>query len=336
MTRLAAVGFCNDSGVGRELVSAIRQLPVNGLFILENPKKPTRLDLLQTSAYVVSRGRSTPRDMDRFLDKYKPDTILTWEGPGSPEFPRLWAMKGIRWVNVVHFDWFNPSLEWGNADLISPNKMCQDMLRDQHQLKSTLLPVPIDTDKFVFRKRTRAEQFISVYGYGGPYGRRSLPEIFLAWSEIASPPPLQIHAQVRPAELARCLPPSQVTVKVENLPEPSDLYRDADVAVQISRYEGIGISFLEAMACGVPVITTKASPMSEIAPELCVLVEQTETVNLAGKELFSFTPSVASLRETVEYLHGRDIGDLSVKVRSRVEKLYSWKALRSRWMEFLA
>lgn len=335
--RLAAVGFVNDSGVGRELLSAVRQLPIQALYVLENPEKKTRVDLLPMSGYMLPKENSLS-SMERWIEKVRPDTILTWEGPGNLEFPKLWSARGIRWVNVVHYDWFNPTYSdvWHYAELISPNEWCRKLLKDEHQLESTLLPVPIDTEQFAFRRRIKAESFVSVYGYGGAYDRRSLPEIFLSWSELSGAPPLLIHAQSKPPELETYMPPSQVDVRIGNLPEPQDLYGQGDVAIQVSRYEGIGVSFLEAMACGIPVVTTKAPPMNEIAPELTVDVEERKTVRLAGKEMTNSIPSISGLRDLVEYLRGRDIGELSDRVRWRMEKYYSWKALRSQWLKLLS
>lgn len=335
--KLCAVGFANDSGIGRELLSAARHIPFSGVYILEHASKQTRIDLLPTSAFYVSRKGNTLGEMNAFLEKYKPDTILTWEGPGQPEFPGLWRSRGIKWVNVVHWDWFNPTPmdAWRDCILVSPTKACQVLLKSQYELQSTYLPVPVDTDRFVFRRRKKADRFISVYGHGGAHDRRSLPELFLSWSEIAGPPPLTIHAQVAPPELSRYMPPSMVTVRVANLPEPEDLYGVGDVAIQLSRYEGIGLAFLEAMACGLPVITTKAAPMNEIAPELTVAIEETRTIRLAGKEIQSFIPSISSVREVVESLKGRAIGELSDKVRRRVEEQYSWKTLRAEWLKIL-
>lgn len=332
---LAVVGWCADSGVGRELADAIRNLPVKSAFILSNPMKPTRRDLLMPVRHFLASGSAPVGEMEEFLDAHRPDTILTWEVPGSWAFPDMWAKRGIKWVHVVHWDWHAPEYDrfWRKATLIAPNRMCQQELKARGQ-KSILLPVPVDTKRFAFRERTTTGQFISVYGYGGAFDRRSLPELFAAWEAMARPPSLKILAQKEPSGLSK-IPPS-VQIIVGNVPEPWNLYEEGDVAVQPSRYEGVGISFLEAQACGIPVVAVDAPPMNEIAPDLLVPVERVEAVSFTGKSLPSHVPSVAGLRNVIESLSGRDISELSRRARARVEKEFSWSALGGRWLEVLS
>jgi glycosyltransferase involved in cell wall biosynthesis len=56
---------------------------------------------------------------------------------------------------------------------------------------------------------------------------------------------------------------------------PSDLphlYNGADLFVYPSAYEGFGLPVLEAMACGVPVITSVSSALTELAGDACLTV----------------------------------------------------------------
>lgn len=286
---------------------------------------------------MVASEHDATKSMSKFLDTYKPDTVLTWESPGSWEFPALWKRKGVRWVNVVHWEWFNPRTltEWKSAELIAPNSMTKKLLLEHYRLRSTQLAVPVDTDRFTFRERSKANTFISIYGHGGPHNRRALPEILMAWSEMEDAPPLVIKAQSNPLELSRCLPPESVCVEVAELPEPEDLYLTGDVAIQVSRYEGVGLCLLEAMASGIPVITTKGPPMSDLAPFLYVEPDEINTVYLAGKDVTVYTPSASDLRRVVSEIRKADLSDLSVVGRQLVEREYSWNSLRYQWLRFL-
>jgi glycosyltransferase involved in cell wall biosynthesis len=49
-------------------------------------------------------------------------------------------------------------------------------------------------------------------------------------------------------------------------------YNAADLFVYPSRFEGFGLPVLEAMACGVPVVTTNASSLPEVAGDAALLV----------------------------------------------------------------
>ncbi|MBX3064507.1 MAG: glycosyltransferase family 1 protein [Anaerolineae bacterium] len=59
------------------------------------------------------------------------------------------------------------------------------------------------------------------------------------------------------------------------------LYSGADVLVWVSLWEGFGLPVLEAMSCGVPVITSNVSSMPEIADGAAALVDPEDVESIA-------------------------------------------------------
>lgn len=336
--KLAVVGWAGDSGVGRELINAVRHLPVTCAFILENQFKKTRKDLLTGTPCRFATSEDLPRQMELFIERHKPDTILSWELPGHWSFPGIWAGQGLKWVNMVHWDWFSVDpvhmQAWKTAKLLAPNRMCQDGLQNLG-LNSTLLPVPVDTQKLSFRGRGRVETFISIYGYGGPHDRRSIPEILEAWRRLKNPPKLVIKAQ-KPVTEIKGDPPEGITVEIGNLKEPEDLYLQGDVALQPSRYEGVGVSMIEAQARGMPVIVVDAPPMNEVVYGPHIPVAQVLQLKILSKAVPSYVPSVDGIVDAVSRLQGSDISELSRQVHKWVEERFSWNVLRDKWIQTLS
>jgi len=56
----------------------------------------------------------------------------------------------------------------------------------------------------------------------------------------------------------------------------AQLYNAADVLLSPSLYEGFGITFLEAMACGTPVITSNVTSLPEVVGDAGILVNPTD------------------------------------------------------------
>ena len=59
------------------------------------------------------------------------------------------------------------------------------------------------------------------------------------------------------------------------------LYRGAEALVFPSLFEGFGLPLLEAMACGVPVVTSNVTAMPEVAGDAAVLVDPTSVENIS-------------------------------------------------------
>ncbi len=64
--------------------------------------------------------------------------------------------------------------------------------------------------------------------------------------------------------------------------ELARLYRGAACFAYPSLYEGFGIPVLEAMACGVPVVTTRGAAMEEVADGAAVLVDARDPTDIAA------------------------------------------------------
>ena len=59
------------------------------------------------------------------------------------------------------------------------------------------------------------------------------------------------------------------------------LYSLADVFVWPSLYEGFGLPVIEAMACGVPVVTSNSSSLPEVAGNAALTVDPLSTEEIA-------------------------------------------------------
>lgn len=100
------------------------------------------------------------------------------------------------------------------------------------------------------------------------------------------------------------------------------VYGAAEVFVYPSRFEGIGLPVLEAMACGAPVITSTRASLPEIAGDAAILVEPDDTEEL-GRQLRRVL-SDETLRSKL-----RDLG----LARARG---FSWEATARRTLEVYA
>ncbi len=95
-----------------------------------------------------------------------------------------------------------------------------------------------------------------------------------------------------------------------------DLYHSSQIAVIPSLYEGFGFGAGEAMACGVPLISTHSGGLKEVVDDaaLKIMPSSAEEIEKAVINLFN---------------NPDEMRQLSVKGRQRMEKNFDWKIAAS-------
>ena len=98
------------------------------------------------------------------------------------------------------------------------------------------------------------------------------------------------------------------------------IYHDSDIAVIPSLYEGFGFGAGEAMACGVPLISTDSGGLKQVI----------------GNAALKISPgSVKEIEEGIFKLFNEEETrkELSIKGRKRMEELFDWKIAASNYID---
>ncbi|MGH2594342.1 MAG: glycosyltransferase family 4 protein [Actinomycetota bacterium] len=119
--------------------------------------------------------------------------------------------------------------------------------------------------------------------------RKNLVRLIRAYRQVAPEVPHALvlagisgwHTEQLETELARPGPGTIVRTGHVTEKQLDALYREADAFVYPSLYEGFGLPVVEAMARGVPTITSNTSSLPEVASDAALLVDPTDVSEIA-------------------------------------------------------
>ena len=156
--------------------------------------------------------------------------------------------RGKKLVCIVMPEWLPPSLSWLPyidrfiAFTQQGYEHCQRIgLGD----RTVRLQQPVDLRELPYRQRTRVERMMYCDGWGGVQERKGWPEIQEANA---------LGANIIIKSLRKNVGAAADTI---------NLYADADAVVVPGKFDGVGLTLLEAMASGCIVLATDAPPYNE-------------------------------------------------------------------------
>ncbi len=146
------------------------------------------------------------------------------------------------------------------------------------------------------------ERYVLFVGSLDP--RKNLARLLLAWEQLADHPDVTLVIAGSRTGIFRpvAIPPRSERVRYigyvadEDL---ADLYAGALLFIMPSLFEGFGLTILEAMACGLPVITSAVGALPEVAGDAALLVDpySVESLVSALRKLLSEEKQRALLRQ---------------------------------------
>ena len=132
----------------------------------------------------------------------------------------------------------------------------------------------------------------------------------------------------------------RIRIESRHVERHGALYEHGDVAIQPSKCEGLGFLLLEAIASGLPVITTDYPPMNEYVRHREMLAgthwgkksaEQTHYIPQAHFKV----PRASALARRITWCAQHDLSAISAANRAWVEATFAPEKVRREWLDAL-
>lgn len=157
------------------------------------------------------------------------------------------------------------------ADLVLvPSSFVAETVREFHPNKVLkLAPYGVDLEFWTPGKRNEGSEVLRFIYAGQISLRKGIPLLLQAWEKAAlRSAELQLVGPWKLSDCKRTSPPRGVThVSALSSEALRDHYRQADVFVFPSFFEGLALVLLEAMACGLPAIASAATGGADVLTE---------------------------------------------------------------------
>jgi glycosyltransferase involved in cell wall biosynthesis len=328
--RVGLVGYACATGLGIAARDFYRHLPFDRWLVIDHHRHGVDTSWLDARC-TVWRPTDGFESIDTWLSGL--DVVFSIE---RSYISCLWLVAKHHRVRVVvmpNAEWLDPAAHGLHFvdTFIAPTEACGCYLEHLgFANRVTYIPHVIDTERFAFTPRTRAEVFVHCRGWGGVQQRKGT-DLVLAAARRCPDVPFVIRYQKWDDDTP--IPPNVNLIGASA--EPEEQYTLGDVAIQPSRWEGAGLQLLEAMSCGLPTIVADGPPMNEYPSTRALCVEATtRPIDLGHKQWLAWDMNVDALVDTIHAMHRQPLDELSAAARARMEAR-SWDQLRPAYARVL-
>jgi glycosyltransferase involved in cell wall biosynthesis len=231
-----------------------------------------------TSLFSIGMMRRVPSVVSLDATRLQLDSFGTYYWANPHPNPRVKAINKRMYLQAYQaarhlVSWS----QWGKDSLVADYGVQAD--------KVSVIPPGVDLDLFRPEPSARgADSVVRLLFVGGEFVRKG-GDLLMRWAqETCSTHPWELHLVTR--EDVPAMPNVVVHHGIgANSPELVRLYQQSDVFVMPTRADCLPLVILEALACGLPIVSTQVGAITEMAPdgETGYLVEPEDYASLAER-----------------------------------------------------
>ncbi len=342
--KIGSISYDNMSGLAHHMRGFREHLDIDSQMVIRHPEKGTFTDL--TIEHTFGDREPTVDQLHEYLDKCSPEIVLLIETPFNFDFFKIMHDRGVKVVMIPNVDSVSISTLRNYVDYIDlflcHTRWTYKIYHDVYPDKTIRIPYPMDTEYFHPDKLQDVRvAFLHNHGYGGVGDRKGTGTLIAAFQQLRGQYPgaaMRINTQLD-SESGTVLSANirGLTLHKENFEERMDTYKMGRVYVAPSRREGLGLPILEAMACGLPVITTDAAPMNEWFTDDRLLVKVFNNQTLPNSDIGTYDVSTFDLMTKMKDAlhHMGEMAEIGKENRRIIEEKFSWDVLRDTYIEEL-
>lgn len=315
--RIGLVGRDNDKGLGRLTEEYKKRLNVTKVLVKDC--QTSRIRKLSCpkpfTKYVADPQRAAAFWVRGF------DSLLVLEFAVHPKLFKWARRRGIYSVLKVNYEFLPESMP-----VLPDLFLCSSSLNMEMTLyeNKVMIPDPVDTAAIPFRRRTRAITFVHNAGTFGEQFANCTPDVLAAIPLVKNPDARFIVRSQK--DLWSKVDDPRVRYE-GHVADYRDLYREGDIFLMPQKFRATSLPIQEAMAAGMPVMTTKMKPFSEFCSFL-LQPDFTEvlTAHPLRRPVLAHRVTPETIAEAIDNIVGCDIGDESSNAREYAESI-SWEVL---------
>jgi glycosyltransferase involved in cell wall biosynthesis len=318
---IGLVGYNCYTGLGELNYQLASHCEVNSWLVKPHRSSKMREYHPDVDTHVCPNGRRA--NVDKFLRTC--DCVVFAETPYYGTLISAARERGKRLVCIPMMEWMPGGAKgWPEqVDLfMCPTVQCFKAF--SHVVPCVYFPWPSDTEKFKFRERKRVERYVFINGRGGHGGRKGGNVIRKA-KELWPQMPLIVYSQTDEKW------PEGTDVR-GNAPDNQSMYDAGDVLLYPASVDGLGLQPLEAISCGMPVISTLGDPWKQY-PALARIEAEVHR-EVVKRPVDWYSPSAEHLVDLCRTYLDREISTKSIECREWSEH-NSWERHKGRFNQLI-
>lgn len=335
------IGYNATTGLGIIISWFKRFLLIDSHFIIKHPTIGYG-DLYTLNNIFISKECSD-KEMREYIESFNVKTVFIIETPFNFNYFKILKENNIKTIFMPMLDTLSinvilPYKKYIDI-VICPTKICYERYKKWFLNKAIYLPYPIDTEYFNPKNIEYKNKYFFLHnqGNGGAHWRKGSEQVYKAFKlmqHLCENASLWINRQPTLDPIYHLTQNvDNLNINVMNFSNQIDIYKQGVIYLAPSKREGIGLPIIEAMSCGLPVITTNAPPMNEWITNKDMLISVKKKILWHTGDTYGYIPDVDDIVNKMVLIYNNS--NIKNNNREIVEENFSWNKLKDKYLSLL-